>query len=104
MVLHMMMATKLGPEFAMSEPEAVQLSTSICNYLQHTKIKVDPKTEALVAMLGTVAMIEGTRIMAFANRKAAETASRRATNPHPNVVPINDGFRGNPYDMPTNYN
>jgi hypothetical protein len=91
MVAHMMLAAKLGPEFMMTEPEAVQLSTAICNYLQHTKIKVNPKTEALMAMLGTVAMIEGTRIMAFTQRKAAENASKKNRNPQQTVVPLHPG-------------
>jgi hypothetical protein len=86
MVVHMMVASKM-PEMAMTEEEAVAESTAICNYLKHTKIKIDPKTEAFYTMLTTIGMIEGTRLIAFARRKAAERASQNR-DPNSNVVSI----------------
>ena len=42
MIGHMMLA-RVIPEFALSEDEAQNLGEAICNYLRHTKVKVDPK-------------------------------------------------------------
>ena len=61
MMIHMTAAARF-PEMAMTPMEADQLASSIANYLKYTKVKIDPKTQAFVAMLGTIAMIEGTRM------------------------------------------
>lgn len=62
-----MMAAAKVPEFAMTEPEAQQLSVAICNYLRHTDIRMTQKTQDFVALIMALAMVEGTRIIAATN-------------------------------------
>ena len=97
MAAHMILAQKI-PEMAMTIGEAEQLSTAVCNYLAHTKAKLDPKTEALMALIGVVAVVEGTRIIAVAGRKgrelkAAKMMQAEQTTVYPAVNP-------NVYQMP----
>jgi len=72
MVVHMLLAAKLAPEMAMTQPEADQLAEAICNYLRHTKIKMDAKTRDFWALMIVLGSVEGTRLLAFVTRRARE--------------------------------
>jgi hypothetical protein len=87
MIGHMMVA-RVIPEFALDESEAQQLGEAIANYLRHTKVKVDPKTRDLGALVLCCAMIYGPRLIAASNRAAANRAAKKRTGDE-NVVPLN---------------
>lgn len=87
MIGHMMLA-RVIPEFALAPDEAQQLGEAICNYLRHTKVKVDPKTRDLGALVLCCAMIYGPRLLAASNRAAAQRAARKR-GADDNIVPIN---------------
>lgn len=76
MIFHIMLASK-APEFAITEQEAQQEAVAICNYLRHTKIKMDPKTRDTWTMIVCLLSVEGTRLIAFINRLAAERLAKR---------------------------
>jgi hypothetical protein len=89
-----MMVNWFGPEFAITEAEALELSRAYAGWRQHYGGVFDPKTEALVTLLTVAGAIEGPRALrASARRKAvrkqaadADAAHKRSTAP--NVVPI----------------
>jgi len=92
MVAHMMLATK-APEFAMTEEEAINESKAICNYLAHTKVKIDPKTEAFVVMCGTILATEAPKIIMYVRRVAAERKQAQNEFTDPSIVPFpNPGY------------
>jgi hypothetical protein len=84
MVFHMLLASK-APEFAITQEEADQLAQAICNYLRHTKVKLDPKTRDFGALILCLAMVEGTRLLALMQRVSAERIMRKA--PVGNLAP-----------------
>jgi hypothetical protein len=96
MMFHMTAAARF-PEMAMQQQEADQLAEALAGYMKHTKIRINPKTQALCTLIGTVALIEGTRVMAIGKRKAAEMAASKR-NPS-NIVPLDDA-PDNLYAMP----
>jgi hypothetical protein len=104
MMFHMMAASRF-PEMAMDQQEANVLALSMTNYLKHTKVKVDPKTQALVAMVGTIGMVEGTRVMAIVSRKAQEAKAARVPK-NSQIVPMTGNGtvdvmdQYSPYHMP----
>lgn len=100
MVAHMLAASKLGPHWAMEEKEAVQLSTAITNYLQYTKIKMDPKTEALFGMMAAFAMVEGPRIMTTVMMNAQNAKPKKARQQNETVVPFPASGNEFPYTPP----
>lgn len=95
MIAHMMLE-RYSPRFHMDQPEADQLATAICNYLRHTKVKVDAKTRDFWTLLFVLATVEGTRIFAFVNDKSHEAKIRKANQQRAaegRVVPI-DATKG----------
>jgi len=98
MMFHMTAAARF-PEMAMQQAEADQLAAAIAGYMKHTKVRVNPKTQALFTLLGTAAVIEGTRVMAIGRRKAAEVSSKK--RPPSGVVLMDEPVPG--YEMPTGY-
>ncbi len=98
MMFHMTAAARF-PEMAMQQAEADQLAAAIAGYMKHTKVRVNPKTQALFTLLGTAAVIEGTRVMAIGRRKAAEVSSKK--RPPSGVVLMDEPVPG--YEMPPSY-
>jgi len=92
----MILANK-APEFAITQEEADQLAVAICNYLRHTKVKVDPKTRDFGALILCVAMVEGSRVIALLQRVAAERAASK--KPVGNLAPAD--VKDNVWHMPT---
>jgi hypothetical protein len=98
MMFHMTAAARF-PEMAMQQAEADQLAAAIAGYMKHTKVRVNPKTQALFTLFGTAAVIEGTRVMAIGRRKAAEVSSKK--RPPSGVVLMDEPVPG--YEMPPSY-
>lgn len=73
----MILANK-APEFAITQEEADQLAVAVCNYLRHTKVKVDEKTRDFGALILCLGMVEGTRLIAMLQRIAAERAAKKS--------------------------
>jgi hypothetical protein len=99
MIGHMMLS-RVVPEFALDADEAQQLAEAICNYLRHTKVKVDPKTRDFLALLACCGMIYGPRLIAATNRAAAMRAAKKNANTT-GVVPMQEDGSGNVWHMPT---
>ena len=96
MMVHMMAAARF-PRMAMQQAEADQLAAAMAGYLKYTKIgKVKPETQALYALITTLILVEGTRVVAtlqdFAAAKAANQKFGNET-----VMPIDES---NIYNMP----
>jgi hypothetical protein len=91
---HAMMCNWFGPEFSITEAEALELSRAYAGWRQHYGGVFDPKTEALMTLLGVAAAIEGPRVMRISARKKAikrqaqEAAEAHKRSTAPNVVPI----------------
>jgi predicted ATPase len=85
MMLHMTLATKV-PEFAITEGEAEELAQKIANYARHSNVAVKQQTIDLVLLIGAVAMIEGTRVVAAATRIARERRASKMADNLPGVV------------------
>jgi hypothetical protein len=92
-----MFVARVFPEFAITPDEAKQLADAICNYLRHTKIKVDPKTRDLWALILCVMMVEGTRALAVAQRLTGEKLAkkRQQNGQFGGVVPAARDEQGN---------
>jgi hypothetical protein len=73
-----MMVSRVIPEFAINEDQARALAVAVCNYLRHTKIKVDPKTRDLWALVWCVCMVEGPCVFMFLQRISHEAQARKA--------------------------
>lgn len=87
-----------APEFAITEPEALALAKAWCDWRSHYDVMIDPKTQALVALCLTAAMIEGPRVMRVAARrgvaaKAAKARTEADKGLSATVIPM-DGLRG----------
>jgi hypothetical protein len=78
----------------------VQLSTAITNYLQYTKIKMDPKTEAFVGMMAAFAMVEGPRIVTTLMANAQNAKPKKARQQNETVVPFPAAATEFPYTPP----
>jgi hypothetical protein len=109
MIGHMFLG-RVAPEFNIAEDEAKALAEAICNYLRHTKMKIDPKTRDFWALIMCVGMIEGPRVISMvgrvnAEKSAAKAAARSQSQGTVNVVPMtHGGMAGAPIDnwtMPT---
>jgi hypothetical protein len=90
MVAHMMLAQK-WPRMAMTETEAMQLSSAIVGYLKHTKLRASAKTTDMLVMLQALVLIEGTRVLAELRAQSAERAAASTqyrASPTPRVVPM----------------
>jgi hypothetical protein len=91
MAFHMMAAHKV-PEMMISPDEAAQLATTMCNYLRHTSVAMSQKHIDLAALISAVVMIEGTRVVAIANRsRAAKNSAKAARAGVGNVVQMSPG-------------
>jgi hypothetical protein len=88
------------PRFAISDAEAMKLAEAVCNYLRHTKLKVDPKTRDLYALIMCLAMVEGTRLIATVNdmRNAKAAKAATASGEFGTIAPA--GVQDNVYAMP----
>jgi hypothetical protein len=67
----MMLAGRL-PEMAISLDEANRLAVAFCNYARHSNTVISQKNVDLIALIGAVGMIEGTRLFAVISRKRRE--------------------------------
>lgn len=91
---HAMLCNWFGPEFAITEPEALELSRAYAGWRQHYGGVFDPKTEALVTLIGVAMALEAPRAMRVSARKkaikrqAAEAQAAHARSTAPNVVNI----------------
>ena len=94
LMLHNILCRWLGPEMAISEPEALQLARDYCNWRKHYGGIFDPKTEALLTLAMTACAIEGPRLMRVSHRRsqakraAKAEAQARDMAPGGTVVPM----------------
>lgn len=95
-----MFVANVFPRFAITEDEAQRLADAICNYLRHTKVKVDPKTRDLWALISCIAMVEGTRLVMTLKDLAAIKAAKNANNATGAFAAPLDPAQGNVYAMP----
>lgn len=81
MLAHAMLANAVGPEFAVSEQEALQLAQAYVNWRKHYPGVLDPKTQALLSLILVAGTIEGPRMLRVTKRRATERATRKAAAP-----------------------
>lgn len=72
------MLARAIPEFAISPDDAHTLAVAICNYARHTDYRMDPRTRDLGALILTLCMIEGPRIVRASTRRSAAKAAAKA--------------------------
>jgi len=98
MFAHALLARGLGPEFLISEDEALDLAKAYVGWRQHYGGVLDPKTEALINLILVAAVIEGPRMMRVTGRRKAQKAqaarekAASAASGAPRVVPMSGGF------------
>jgi hypothetical protein len=109
-----MTLTRFDPRWTITESEARKLATAWGNWRQHYSASpLDPKTVALLLLVGVLWEVEGTRLLGMAQdraakRAAAKTAATMAAGGNPaapldpaytmpvsNVVPM-QGYPGGP--------
>lgn len=69
---------RIAPEFAIDAQEAMALAKAIANYARHSGYTLDPRTRDLIALIGTICMIEGTRVIRVTTRRQSQRAQARA--------------------------
>jgi hypothetical protein len=70
--------SRWAPEFAITEADALELSKAYVGWRRYYGGVVDPKTEALMTLLMTAAIIYGPRLMRVSARMQSERAAARA--------------------------